>query len=239
MSRAHALTQLPPPLPKARPAGASFASTLKQVVAPTVGAQPSKPRLSAVAVVSSAPTAHGAGTVAVARGRVDAEASRLSATRTAHQATAQGLVQARQTHDAAANVQVDERSVELLVAELDRCLGPAAAEKPSQLPFAVVTPPPAQAPVVEAPREPPTPIRALQAIALVERIELFMKEQRPALALTLNNALAATVELEKLGPGTVAVTIKGKLGPPTPEMVSRLRDELRERGLKLGALSIG
>jgi hypothetical protein len=80
--------------------------------------------------------------------------------------------------------------------------------------------------------------RAVQAAALIERIEVFVKSQRPALALTLNNSLGARIELERLGAGRIALRLVGNGGPPSPEIVSRIREELRARGLQLGALSI-
>lgn len=236
MSRAQALSQLPPPLPRTRPQAPGFSTALKAAQQVPAVAPVAKARLSAVAVLPVA-AAVPAQPGVVARARVEAEAGRLTTVRAEHHVQAQALTQTRQGHQEQAHAQVDERALEHMVAELERCLGQAAAEKPSQLPFAVVTPPPPPVQGAEA-REPPLPIRALQALALVERIEVFMKEQRPTLALTLNNALACTVELERLAPGTVAVTLKGKQGPPSPEMVSRLRDELRDRGLKLGALSV-
>jgi hypothetical protein len=75
-------------------------------------------------------------------------------------------------------------------------------------------------------------------VALIERIETFVKSQRPAIAMTLNNSLGARVEIEKLGPGRIALRLVGQNGPPTPETVSRIREELRSRGLEVGALSV-
>lgn len=91
----------------------------------------------------------------------------------------------------------------------------------------------------------PTPLpmqvsdpRATQAAALIERIDTFVKSQRPALALTLNNSLGARVEIEKLGPGRIALKLIGQRGPPSAETVTRIRDELQARGLTVGALSV-
>jgi hypothetical protein len=81
--------------------------------------------------------------------------------------------------------------------------------------------------------------RSAAAVALIEKIQVFVRHgQRPVLALTLNNALAARVEIERLGPGRVAVRMVGHRGPPSPEAVSRVRDELLARGLKVGAISV-
>jgi hypothetical protein len=95
--------------------------------------------------------------------------------------------------------------------------------------------PTAQAtPKLDAPPE----AKAAQAVALIERIELFVRSQRPGLALTLNNSLGAHVEIERIGPKEIALKLVGHKGPPTAEAVSRIRDELRARGLKVGALSV-
>jgi hypothetical protein len=82
-------------------------------------------------------------------------------------------------------------------------------------------------------------LRARSAMQLIEKIERFVKSQRPSLALTLNSELAARVEVERTGPGEVAIKLMGRNGPPAPEDVSRIRDEIRLRGLKLSALSVG
>jgi hypothetical protein len=81
--------------------------------------------------------------------------------------------------------------------------------------------------------------RASAALALVSRIEVFLRGMLPRISLTLNNALGATVDIERMGPKAVAVRIKGPHGPPKPEEVNRLREELGNRGLKLLALSVG
>lgn len=80
--------------------------------------------------------------------------------------------------------------------------------------------------------------RGEQAVALIEKIEVFVKSQRPALALTLNNSLGARVEIERLGPGEVSLKLVGRNGPPSPDTLARLRAELGARGLKVKALSV-
>jgi hypothetical protein len=82
-------------------------------------------------------------------------------------------------------------------------------------------------------------VKAAQAVALIEKIELFVKStQRPAIALTLNNALGARVEIERVGPREVSLKLVGQHGPPSPDAVSRIREELQARGLKVSALSV-
>ncbi len=123
----------------------------------------------------------------------------------------------------------DERLIELIVRELTVEASRPGAPGPS----ALGGPPP------PTPREPAVPQgRAQQVAALIETIERFVRSQRPGLALTLHDGFAARVELERIGPREVAVKLIGRHGPPAPEAVSRVRDELRARGLKVGALSV-
>jgi hypothetical protein len=81
--------------------------------------------------------------------------------------------------------------------------------------------------------------RAYSAVALIEKIERLVKSQRPALSLTLGSGLAIRVEVERTGPRKVAIRIWGRTGPPPPEELNRLREEIRSRGLELSALWVG
>ena len=80
--------------------------------------------------------------------------------------------------------------------------------------------------------------RSAQAVELIEKIEVFVKSQRPALALTLNNSLGARVEIERIGPREVALKVVGTDGPPKAEDLGRIREEMKARGLKVSALSV-
>ena len=80
--------------------------------------------------------------------------------------------------------------------------------------------------------------RAEAALALIERIELFVRSQRPAMALSVGGALAATVEVERTGPREVALRIQGRRGPPAQEELEQLRTALEARGLQLRSLSV-
>jgi hypothetical protein len=80
---------------------------------------------------------------------------------------------------------------------------------------------------------------AAQAVELIEKIEIFVRSQRPALALTLNNSLGARVEIERIGPKEIALKVVGTGGiPPNAEDLGRIREEMKARGLKVGALSV-
>lgn len=175
----------------------------------------------------------------VARQHVDAEADRLATVRAGHhEATAQREVKATEAL-ASPPERVDARVLSLILKELESAFDrdPPHVEraancdgKPGQ---------PFRADATPAPATPaPAPARAEQAVALIERIETFVRSARPALALTLNNSLGARVEIERLGPGRIALKLVGQRGPPSADAVSRIREELLARGLKVGALSV-
>jgi hypothetical protein len=188
-------------------------------------------------------------TVAVGRSRVQTEAARLQTVRAHHVANAETSLQARVDLNLQHEAQTQARIVDLIVKDL-------VAEFQAQPPSSKLANPlqpvstPADLPVpvgaatagagnAQPSPLPPTPqVKAAQAAALIERIEVFVRSQRPALALTLNNSLGARVEIERLGKGEVALRLIGQNGPPSPEAVSRIREELTARGLKVGALSV-
>lgn len=186
-----------------------------------------------IATASSAPVARA---LQHARVSVDGEAQRLGAVRSGHAKTAEGLQQAR-AHHVEANLEKGEaRVIELIVRELTG--GDEA--RPQAKPLEPATVHHLQ-PLTAAPPKPdttPNETKAAQAVALIEKIETFVRSQRPGLALTLNNSLGAHVEIERIGPKEIALKLVGHRGPPTAEAVSRIREELRARGLKVGALSV-
>ena len=84
--------------------------------------------------------------------------------------------------------------------------------------------------------ETPQPEARVQAtLELIEKLEVFVKSQRPALAMRLGGALNATMEVERTGAREVALRIQGHRGPLSPEDTARIRDALAARGLKLSA----
>jgi hypothetical protein len=88
-----------------------------------------------------------------------------------------------------------------------------------------------------APAEAPSAQPQVQAaMELIEKIELFVRSQRPALRLSLGGALAATVEVERTGPREVALRIQGHAGPLAREELTRIREGLEARGLRLRSL---
>jgi len=80
--------------------------------------------------------------------------------------------------------------------------------------------------------------RVQAALELIERIELFVKAQRPALTLSLQFGPVAKVEVERTGDGVIALKLHGRNGLPPPEEVGLIREAVRERGLRLSSLSV-
>ena len=169
---------------------------------------------------------------------LNAEAHRLRDTRG----------EAHQTHQE----QVRQRVTDLISRELARELRsePSAPRAPSPGPEGQSPPPSLEAlsatggaqsggpggvgtPAVDAPA---SEARVQAAVELIEKIEVFVKSQRPALAMRLGGALEATVEVERTGPREVALRIQGRRGPLPSEDLTRIRDALAARGLKLRAL---
>jgi len=89
------------------------------------------------------------------------------------------------------------------------------------------------------PEAPDAQLKAKAAVELIERIEVFVKSQRPALKMSLGGALDATVEVERTGPREVALRIQGRRGPVPSEELSRIRDALEAKGLRLRTLQAG
>ncbi|MGV3621688.1 MAG: hypothetical protein ACO1OB_12765 [Archangium sp.] len=170
-----------------------------------------------------------------ARVHADGEAQRLGKVRGEHQVTAQGMNEVRTDARQTNHERTEARVLELITKELSADVAPANAPVRDVLPQQPIAASAGQQPAkVEATPE----TKAAQAVALIEKIERFVKSQRPGLAITLNNSLGAHVEIERMGPRQIALRLVGKNGPPSAEAISRIRDELQARGLQVGALSI-
>lgn len=135
---------------------------------------------------------------------------------------------------------LDARQIDLICREL--LLGAANDAQPERAPGA--PPPPAVEPLKPGPPFEGDPVRlatarARAALELARRIEIFLGSSGPALELPLSDVLGASVHLERIGPGEVALTLKGDKGPPRAESVGRIREALRARGIKIGALTVG
>jgi hypothetical protein len=74
------------------------------------------------------------------------------------------------------------------------------------------------------------------ALALVERVETFLRSGRPGLAFHLGGTVGQSVELERVGPRRVSVSLRG--GALGPVDARRLRSELGARGITLARLDV-
>ena len=77
--------------------------------------------------------------------------------------------------------------------------------------------------------------RVERALALVERIEHFVRSGRPSLALTLRGALPGQVEVQRVGPGAIALRLSSARLPSASEL-GELRQALEARGLSVRSL---
>lgn len=207
------------PPPKSTAPAKPPAPTVKNAAANSAVA-PRAPVASATSAATHAAIAPATQQLARARRHVDGEAQRLDVVRSDHAHAATSMTHARTER----GEQLDEQQTAKLADALNR-------------EFSKETPPPPLAPAMKlepvqtgapAKTDAPPETRAAQATALIEKIEHFVRSNRPGLSLTLNNSLGARVELERLGPKALSVKLYGK---PGAEAVSRIREELRARGL--------
>jgi hypothetical protein len=77
--------------------------------------------------------------------------------------------------------------------------------------------------------------RVERALALVERIERFVRSGRPSLALTLRGALPGEVEVQRVGPGAIVLRLSSARLPSENEL-GELRQALEARGLSVRSL---
>jgi hypothetical protein len=218
---------------------------VEQEAAPTPAGGKSRPR--PVAARSAAPPRRPrlerAAGAALASRQASAAGQTRAAARASADATAENLVELRVHAAHTAEQRYDRRLVDLIFNELTAELGdadrkPAAnSDRPAQVQGSA--PPKATlAPVSHAAARQEAQVKAASAVDLIEKIEAFVRSQRPGIAITLDGSLGARVEIERLGPKEVAIRLVGTNGPPSPEDIGRIRDELRARGLKVGALSV-
>lgn len=218
---------------------AGFGNVTSLAAAPRPLVAAARPQLSVVAQKQAtiASTAHAATATTQQRSRAqaDGEAVRLGAVRGDHAKHAESLSSVRAERTEAQVDRATERLIDFITKELSQDPMPASTPVASGG-VATVGDKGGQEQVasVDAPAE----SKAEQAVALIEKIETFVKSARPGLSLTLNNSLGAQVEIERIGPREIALKLVGQRGPPSAEAVSRIREELLARGLKVGALSV-
>jgi len=74
--------------------------------------------------------------------------------------------------------------------------------------------------------------RVERALALVERIERFVRSGRPSLALTLRGGLPGQLEVQRVAPGAIALRLSSAR-PPSAAELGELRQALEARGLSV------
>jgi len=79
--------------------------------------------------------------------------------------------------------------------------------------------------------------RVERALALVERIERFVRSGRPSLALTLGGSTPARLEVQRVARGAVALRLSSARPPPASELRD-LRQALEARGLSVRSLDV-
>jgi hypothetical protein len=75
-------------------------------------------------------------------------------------------------------------------------------------------------------------------LALIEKIDVFVKANRPALKLDLQSSLGGTVEIDRVGKGEVAVRINSSSSALDSSVLNEIRSALTARGLKLTSLTV-
>lgn len=242
------------PVQPASPPG-RFSQELKKAT-PTPGLVPPRtgPRLPSASARSPPPSTVPPGVARVASSSRLASAEHLGQVRQGLHAEAHRLLDVRGEAQRTQHEQVHQRVGELIARELARELptrtpaashagtaDPPTATPASPEPSGAVLGTPGSAsptPVIAPGTQAPAPEARVQAtLALIQKLELFVKSQRPALALQLGGDWNARVEVERTGVGEVALRIQGQKGPLASQDLTRLREALVARGLKLSAFS--
>lgn len=146
---------------------------------------------------------------------------------------------------ASATGRLAERTTELLIAavrteETTRTEHAARVTLPADAPGVATSPAPglptldAQAAAAGAALSPVTG-RIERTLALVERIERFVRSGRPSLALTLRGGIRGHLVVERVGPGAVSLRLSSPR-PPSASELGDLRHALEARGLSVRSL---
>jgi hypothetical protein len=165
-------------------------------------------------------------------------ASRLTSRGAGHAATAKELQRARAGHAVEAHRLAEVRkdhplpSPALPRSVRERLAQALESAPPSYPPPIAVFVQPASNQAAPAPTS-----RVESALQLVERIAVFLRSGRPQLELSVGGQLQAEVMLERTGPREVAVTVRGRNGPPPAQELARVREEMRRRGLTVSSLT--
>lgn len=220
---------------------------------------PAKPPAGAVPLPGSASrlpsTALGSGPVVATSRSALANPENLGQTRQAMHGEALRLRNVRAEAQTVSQEKTEHRLTELISRELAREF---RAESSNQPPSARPVPSPPESPQGPVPAEGISPMgearlaasqaglapadapdpqaRVEATLQLIEKIEVFVQSQRPGLRLSLGEPLSATVQVERTGPREVALRIQGRQGPLAQEELTRIKEGLEARGLRLRSL---
>jgi hypothetical protein len=239
--------------PSASPLGQKPSSLAQKPLAGAQGPGTGKPAAGLQRPPSTALTGQA---VAHARGAL-ATPENLGRVRQGMNAESHRLQNTRAEAQAGAQERTQQRVTDLIARELTRDLRPEPAPPPgAPRPTAQTPSEPERGAVAgevsasagearmgaaataaaSSPEAPDPQLKAQAALELIARIEVFVKSQRPALKMSLGGALDATVEVERTGPREVALRIQGHKGPVPSEELSRIREALEAKGLRLRSL---
>jgi hypothetical protein len=168
------------------------------------------------------------------------ENQRLTQVRAAHGHAAESLDLSRSERHGANTEQTKHKVIELISTELnvDRPMPERRAEQAQSIfPIAAAIGNSGQLQSNQA-TAPPLKADAAAALALIEKIETFVKSQRPGLSLSLHESLGARVEIERRGPKEVSLKFFGGQRSPAPAAIHRIQEMLVARGLKVKDLTV-
>jgi hypothetical protein len=203
-----------------------FKKTLKQVTPPPLP----KAKLATSPIALGHP-------MAFADGRAHAHkvADVLKAARVGMEAKVEKAHEVRIDGVAANENQVESKVLDLIARELKDDAQPSKVAEVKCVPAIQIdraaNPTPAGAQKSETPK-------VSGIMELVERVRVFEKAGRPAMALSVGGSLNAEVEIERAGPKLVALKVIGKGRIPSAANLNEIRDELAKCGIKVSALSI-
>jgi hypothetical protein len=190
-----------------------------------------------------------------ARVEVESKASTLKTVRSAHVQTDASMKSARVQHSETALAADEVRIKDLIQKDLSQSLNVESKNQQRPTPHGGEQPmfekrivqSDYQAPVGEGSvgvgeakkKSPTTPdARAEAAVELIEKIDLFVKAQRPGLKMDLHQSLGGSVEITRVGKGEVAVHVSASKDAIDVSVMDELKKALSERGLRLTSLTV-
>lgn len=219
--------------------GKKFTEVLKKVTGCKVtdGKAPKQPHAKPVVLNSHSAQAQGA-ILSEHRAHATKVAEGLRSARSEMNAEAARLGEVRTEAATQTEQKVEGRVLDLIVNELSAEFG--VKQHPDQQPTQPLTKAEIAAaiggPVKEAKPEDVPRLDNLKA--LVEQIQLFVKNNRPAMAVSVGGSLNAHVEIERTGPKLVALKLVGRGALPRTQDLNAIREELAAKGIRVSVLEV-